>query len=255
MLDVWNSGCVTECWIFNRLAILRTSEYYADWVASHYPLYADSDYNFFFGETSTLLPGYHDPILERKQINLFLLNSDTVVEKIQETIIDGYYLVMAAKIPTETEFYHEVLVYGYDDERRCFLVVEFRNRLFQLATYAYSYIIESFPMVQQHYRENKYLGLAHSLYYQFPLTALRINMNYNPKGCPFETYLKLDDEWSGTCHTKGTLQQIREQDESRLIYRGINCLYALQDMLMWKMDGKQCSDSSIQPRVYRKWKQ
>ncbi len=27
---------VTDCWIYNRLAIIKTSPYYKDWIASHW---------------------------------------------------------------------------------------------------------------------------------------------------------------------------------------------------------------------------
>ena len=65
-INIAEAGCVTDCWIFTRLAILKTSEYYEDWVASHYPLYADPDSNFFFWETSTILPAQFWSMLSRR---------------------------------------------------------------------------------------------------------------------------------------------------------------------------------------------
>ena len=237
-INIAEAGCVTDCWIFTRLAILRTSEYYEDWVASHYPLYADPDSNFFFGETSTIHPAYHDAILERRQINLYTMGENEVVEKAKEILAEGYYLVMTVKIPNAVDFYHELLLYGFDDEKECFLTADVQNRLFQPVIYDYSYIRDSFSEVKQHYKENKYMGLGNSVYYQYPLTAMRLKKNYNPEGCPFEAYLKLDDEWNGVCHRKGSLQDMKERNETGIIYRGINCLYALKNMLSREIAGE-----------------
>lgn len=242
-INIEEIGCVTECWVFNRLAILKTSKYYEDWVASHYPLYADADLNFFFGETSSLLPDYHDTILERKHINLFTLSQDRIVEKAKEMLADGYYLIMTIKVPVEIESYHEVLLYGFDDEEECFFAIGIHERFFRRITYRYSYIRNSFLDVKQHYRENECMGMGNAIYYQFPITAMRINKNYSPENCPFEAYLKLDDEWHGVCHRKGNLQNIERQNNSELIYRGLSCLYALKNMLDKEIAGETFSDS------------
>ena len=46
---------VTDCWIYNRLAIIKTSPYYRDWMASHYNLCSGSG-NFHFGEINMYPP-------------------------------------------------------------------------------------------------------------------------------------------------------------------------------------------------------
>lgn len=237
-VDIEEAGCVTDCWIFNRLAILKTSEYYESWVASHYPLYVDADHNFFFGETSTIHPAYHDAILERKQVNLFSLRQDNLIEKTKDVLADGYYLVMTIKIPAEVEFFHEILLYGYDDKKECFFAAGIQNRIFQPVIYSYSYIGDSFLEVKRHYKENRYLGMGHSIYYQYPITAMRIKKDYNSEGCPFEAYLKLDDEWHGVCHKTGSLGEMEAQKNSGVIYRGISCLYALKNMLEQEIIGR-----------------
>ncbi|MCI8694195.1 MAG: hypothetical protein HFH91_16030 [Lachnospiraceae bacterium] len=242
-INIEEAGCVTECWVFNRLAIVRTSKYYEDWIASHYPLYADSDLNFFFGETSSLLPSYHDLILDRKQIHLFTLNQDSIVEKAKEMLADGYYLIMATKIPIEIEFYHEVLLYGFDDVNECFLTVDIQDRLFRPTVYSYSYVRNTFSEVLHHYRENECMGMGNAIYYQFPITAMRINKNYTPENCPFEAYLKLDDEWHGVCHRKSGLQDLERQNNFERIYRGLSCLYALKKLLKREIAGEPFPES------------
>ena len=158
-------------------------------------------------------------------------------------LADGYYLIMTIKVPVEMESYHEVLLYGFDDEEECFFTIGIQERLFRRITYNYSYIRNSFPEVKRYYRENECMGMGSAIYYQFPITAMGINKNYSPENCPFEAYFKLDDEWHGVCHMKGSLQNMEEQNNSELIYRGLSCLYALKKMLDKEIAGEMFSDS------------
>ena len=68
---------VTDCWIYNRLAIIKTSPYYKDWIASHYNLYSDSS-NFHFGEVNIYPPSYHEEILQRKSLRVFHMDSSNI---------------------------------------------------------------------------------------------------------------------------------------------------------------------------------
>lgn len=234
-IHISDVDCVTECWIFNRLAIIKNSPYYEDWIASHYSLYADSDYNFFFGETSTVLPSYHDIILERKQIRLFGLSEENIIEKIKEEIISGRYVVMVIDISGHHNFFHEVLFYGYNDEESNFFVAGLKNRLFQPMEYSYSYIKDTLMHVKNHFIESIYNGMGTSLYYQYPVTSFKLISDYNPENCVFEAYHKLEDELSGVCHRKGKLDSLNDSGEPRIIYRGINCLLALNNMIKMEL--------------------
>lgn len=75
---------VTECWTFNRLAIIKTSPYYKDWIASHYNLCVNSRYNFYFGDVSMYPPAYHDEILRRKPIRLLDFSPENIIQKLKE---------------------------------------------------------------------------------------------------------------------------------------------------------------------------
>ena len=80
-LPIYTEGIdsVTDCWIYNRLAIIKTSPYYRDWIASHYNLYSASG-NFHFGETKIYSPSYHEEILQRRPLKVFEMNSSNIVD-------------------------------------------------------------------------------------------------------------------------------------------------------------------------------
>lgn len=71
-INMDNVECMTECWTYNRMIILKTSPYYEDWIASHYNMFASKfgidNYIFVFGETHLYFPDYYDDILVRRQI-------------------------------------------------------------------------------------------------------------------------------------------------------------------------------------------
>lgn len=121
-IETENIPCVTDCWIYNRLIIIKTSKYYTDWIASHYNLFSKlSNYDFNFGETGLTDPNYHDDILARKQIKIFKVSKDKIVEKLTHYLLKGYYINIYIKNDTENVSYHEVVIYGFDDFKKIFL--------------------------------------------------------------------------------------------------------------------------------------
>ena len=87
---------VTDCWIYNRLAIIKTSPYYKDWIASHYNLYSDAG-NFHFGEMNMYPPSYHEEILQRKSLKVFHMDSSNIIDTLKDNIKNGYYIIMHIK--------------------------------------------------------------------------------------------------------------------------------------------------------------
>lgn len=98
---------VTECWLYNRLAIIQASRYAEDWIASHYNLYMAPDGNFLFGDMEIDLPSYHDEILQRRQIRLCSLSKENIVDTLRNNIQNNRYIVMFVKM--NEKHYHEVL--------------------------------------------------------------------------------------------------------------------------------------------------
>ena len=80
---------VTDCWIYNRLAIIKTSPYYRDWMASHYNLCSGSG-NFHFGEINMYPPSYHEEILQIKPLKVYNMNSTNIIDNLKDNKKNGY---------------------------------------------------------------------------------------------------------------------------------------------------------------------
>ena len=219
--------CVTDCWIYNRLAIIKTSPYYKDWIASHYDLFMDVSYSFHFGETSVIPAYYHDTILERKPLQFYQFTQDNIINNIKALILKKYYVIMYIKTDADEEIYHEALFFGFNDRKKILLATGLKDNKFQTIEYQYDYIKDTLEDVQNNLRGYFEWVMELCTNYQYPATAFKLNKDYDPQNCPFEAYLKLRNELYGECHMKQKLSKFGEYKESGVFYRGISCLYAL----------------------------
>lgn len=138
-IQIDDIGCVTDCWIYNRLAIIKTSPFYSDWIASHYDLLSMDHNNIFFGDISLYPPSYHDSILLRKQLLLSQFTKANIIKRIKECIENGYYVIITLKQYSDRDFYHEVLIYGFDDNKSVLLTVGLDKNRFKKINFNYNY--------------------------------------------------------------------------------------------------------------------
>ena len=222
-----NIDCVTSCWIYNRLAIIKTSPYYSDWVASHYNLFADSDFVFSFGETTKIPASYHDEILERKPLHLFQFSENNIIENLKAEIMAGYYIVMHVMQNTNPSYFHEVLFYGFDDASDNMIGISTGNPI----KYSYSHIRNTLSSVKRRLIDNIQESILLSIHYQYPATAFKVNNNFTPQNCPYEAFSKLKEELEGGFHNIHQANVYGEYNVSDVVYRGINCLYRFEQLL------------------------
>ena len=230
---------VTDCWIYNRLAIIKNSPYYRDWIASHYNLYANSGYNFHFGNVGIYPPAYHEEILQRRPIRVLNFSPENIIENLKEYLTTGYYIIMHIKPYKQHDYFHEVLFYGFDDGKEVFLTVGLQDRIFQTLEFRYSYIEETLEEIQNYYLSNKNRGMELSLNYQYPATALRLNQSFRPDNCVFEAYLKLKQELNGEWHEIHGKSGFADYKNASYIYRGISCLDAFKQLLEKEIKGEK----------------
>lgn len=93
-IEIENIDCVSKCWIYNRMAIIKISPYYRDWIASHYNLIASNGFGFEF---ENVTPTYHEEILMREPVHMFHLTKQNIVDKLKGYLRDGYYVNMMIK--------------------------------------------------------------------------------------------------------------------------------------------------------------
>lgn len=234
---------VTDCWIYNRLAIIKTSPYYEDWISSHYNLYSTQVLNFHFGNIIMYPPAYHEEILQRTPIRLFELTADNVIDCLKEYIKAGFYIIMFIKVGKESDDIHERLFYGFDDTQKCMLCAGTKNRIFSPITYSYSYLRDTLEDVKQYFLHNEQLGMDFALNYQYPVTALKLNPSFKPDNCVFEAYLKIQTELRGEFFDLNKEFHFGEYTKWAHIYTGISCLDAFEKALENEIAGREFSEN------------
>lgn len=236
-IDTENVDCVTDCWIYNRLIIIKTSPFYNDWIVSHYNLYCKSfDYEFSYGDISLTEPNYHDDILERKQLNIFKLKPENIVDKIIKYLQEGYYINIFIKSEKEERF-HEVVIYGYDRITECFLAVRLENRKFDKCKLSFSHISETLPEVQNNFYSNSGKGINLAMNFQYPATLFRLKETYSNNNCAFEAYKKLRREILGNDITISTVTGFSKSNFTYKYYTGIGCLNMLYLLVQQVLEG------------------
>lgn len=236
-IETENIPCVTDCWIYNRLIIIKTSRFYIDWIASHYNLFSKlSNYDFNFGETSLTDPNYHDDILERKQMKIFKVNKEKIIEKLTRYLLKGYYINIYIKNDVENEDYHEIVIYGFDNFKQCFSAVRLKNRRFERFELAYSYLVGTWQDVQEFFYKNYTKGVQLSMVFQHPATLFKLKKTYINNNCTFEAYKKLRKELNGMELKASSSQEYSQFNNQCSYYTGIACLNVLDLMITQIVD-------------------
>ena len=232
---------VTDCWIYNRLAIIKTSPYYKDWIASHYNLYSDSS-NFHFGEVNIYPPSYHEEILQRKSLRVFHMDSSNIIDTLKDNIKNGYYIIMHIKPYIDEDYFHEVLFYGFDDSKQQLISVGVTQRFFQTICIDYSHMEITVEDIKKYYLNNSFRGMELSMNYQYPATAMKLNPSYNPDNCAFEAYLKIRKELDGKICIINHPKEIGDYGCHHYHYIGIACLNAFKEILQTEINGDKFCD-------------
>lgn len=237
-------AAVTECWTFNRLVAIRNSPFYADWIASHYNLFVDTNnYNFLFGDISAYPFTYYEAILKSVQINLSELSQQNVIERMKGFIKEKFYLIASLDYDEEYLKAHELLVYGFDEKRQVFLSIKLIDGRFQKTILAFSEVEEIFDKVQNYFLDNGTGALKMSLLYQYPMTAIKVNDFYSLDHCAFDAYRKLILEVNGKEITQNSMYNFdicNDRDDAHIV-TGIKTLKVFQQMLQNIIDGEELS--------------
>lgn len=238
-INLDNIECVTECWTFNRMLILKTSSYYEDWVASHYNLFVVNG-RFHF-EQLIYTPEMYDTILCRRQIRYFEMTESNIVDRFKQELRNGYYLNVMTKPNIADDWYHEIVLYGYDDRKEIFYAIGFEGYKFIKVQYSYQFIVDMLKEMKYYFlNEEPKRGLRLSEVFQYPISAFRLKEDYSVEACSFGAFHKLRTELNG----KYFGEDVRNIDN--WTYTGISCLVAWEDFLNEIAGGKSEFSSFLQ---------
>lgn len=229
---------VTDCWVYNRLAIIRSSKYYEAWIATHYNLISTENHNFYFGETDFDLPSYYDPILKRSAFRLLNANKNNIVDKLCCQLAKGQYVVMHVKTNREGSNFHEVLFYGFNKIAKCFYVVGLVKSVFNTYAIKFEELENTFDEIKVYFNSNLTRAMDLSLRFQFPATVFKLNKSYRPENSSLEAYQKIKKELNGGLIEKSSRVDFNNYGGAHKIFLGLSCLDSAYQMLQKEKCGQ-----------------
>ena len=95
-LKVAQDALVTsECWTYYKLAVAQTSPKFNEWLATHLQVFTYSYGDTVFGECGKMYPiSYFSDILDIKEIDVFDVSQENIIDFIIEQIDNGFYPVI-----------------------------------------------------------------------------------------------------------------------------------------------------------------
>ena len=244
-LALENAAVVTECWTFEKLAVIQTSPLAEDWLASHLRLYIDTCFCAHFGETSDLhRPMYYDDLLHSRQLDYRRFTPETIVGAVKEQLEEGRYVSLYAdwSLGQGEPAFHELLFYGYDDERQALLAPLLKNRTFCPVWIPYSYIESTFPSVLDYFKADPPRELHLAVFYQGPMTTYSLRSDYPTDSCVYMAMDKISKEIYGTQSSVSVVSDSLSTYDAPVYYTGSACIKALEQVLLWEIQGKPFAD-------------
>lgn len=242
-ISISNAMIVSECWTFTRLAIIQTSPYAQDWIASHMRIFADFSGDIHFGENlRRYLPSYYSDILEQNHINIFEIANENLILTIKRKIDSNQYVIISSLSHNieNNPVFHEIMIYGYDDSLEVFLSSKIQNRVFIESTVPYKELQDNFPLVKKHWGSSVENYLAHTINYFPPFLSCSLKSSYDVSNCLYMAMQKIDAEIYGAQLISSVLSDNMSIYDMNTYYTGIACLASLSKTLT-----NLCQDISL----------
>lgn len=226
---------VSECWTFAKMAIIQTSKYANDWLSCHLNLYMDAIGNPFFGEhTNRYSASYYEDILESHITNIYSISKDEIINFLKMKINAQEYILLQTNWNMnveDTPSFHEVLIYGYDDDRKVFLSPMIRNKIFTACEIPYQHIEKFHPLMIDYFSHATVGRLWFSIHYQYPLITYSLKNTYTTDQCVYMAVNKIDQEMWGKQVTASVIGDMDVYD-APVYYTGIGCLCGLEKTIV-----------------------
>ena len=248
-IDIQNNPIVSECWTFMRTAIIKTSPYAEDWLASHFQIYMDPSLCTYFGEGNDMYrPSYYEDILHVQNLDPFQMNADNIVSTIQNNIDNGRYIMCITNwnfSDLDKPQYHEVLIYGYDEEREVFFAPLMKKRIFVAAEIPFEHFRTYHASMLEDFKMDPNRRLKRSLIYQCPVISCRLREDYSPDQCVYMAMVKLDKEAWGRQNVSSLMGGDMQICDASTHYSGVACFRGLETILNALIQGRALPDHFI----------
>ncbi|MDR2418297.1 MAG: hypothetical protein LBD79_04515 [Treponema sp.] len=235
-----NPSITSECWTYDRLCIIETDPASPEWVASHYSVFMHWEGQIHFGDgMNSYSMSYYDDILEHQCVPIEQYRSQELIRHFEQWIDEGYYVIVDMNLGDLIKGYknfkvHEILLYGYDEQRRVFYSPLQNEKTGQFESFELEYDVIP-PAIESaiaYYREKPNERLWHFYNFFYPLTKLKIRQTYNDDNMfILKALKKLEVECNSYCHEIGIYKQTQELDCKFINYTGLGCLIGMKEIL------------------------
>ena len=231
-----NTSITSECWTYNKLAIIETSPYASSWLASHFELYFDNNFNVFFGKYNDLYHlDYFNEILQYEEIPIQNIDAKKIVDLIINEIINMNYVVVY--LPHDRTMIHEIILHGFDIENRCFFYTDIINGKFRETSISFEAFEIAHNKVYEYFKAHPFSRIVTSWYF-FPITRLKLK-KYDDDLCLLRAINKLHIAADGKQIVFSNLDSNGKVLDSNIHYSGIAAYIGLEKRMNEYIRDKQ----------------
>lgn len=230
------TAVVTECWTFARMAIIQTSTFAVDWLASHMNLFMTETSHIYFGENfRQFRPSYYEDILDTEHIDIFSVDRKDVIAKIKQQIDSNKYVLLSTVWyfdENNVPLIHESLIYGYSDEKKMFYITMLKDRAFIETTMLFSWIEDNFEIVKNHWcsRGGRHM-VNYCINFMTPWVNYSLKKTYDTHNAVYMALDKIDKERCGRKIMASSLSEKMTIADTVVYYTGIACLDGLSNAI------------------------
>ena len=193
----------SECWTYYKMAIIQTLSNYRAWLAVNMQSYIQANGHAAYGNNGEWYDlSYYSSVLDFNEKSYEEISEDNVIDYIVTAINDGKYIVIYTNYRTlygnesTKPWYHETLIYGYDEEKQLLISPVLFNGTFIEAGIEYEIFKKAFKQARQYYSENPQQHNEIEQWF-YGITEIKPKKHYYPVNIYYEYVKRLEKEYIG----------------------------------------------------------
>lgn len=246
----------SECWTYYKFAIMQTSDYFETWLTNHMELYIDQNANAIFGNDGMMYPlSYYSDILNIGEKHILDVPVENIIGFLIEQIDSGNYVILDLNykrilFPDTDEFQlHETLVYGYDLEKKEFIVPIMKKGVFKENKVSFDVLVKSYQESFDYY-QNDINRLFNRRLWFLGITIINLKNDCDNSNKFYDLIKKMNIHLEGRIYTKRN-RTSGQGDKGYTYYTGVSCLSYLINLIEGCLENCSIKNDAIAEK-YRK---
>ena len=227
---------ISECWTFYKSCIIGSYSDGQKWMSTHMEVYLDGGCGSFWGNGVYYPLDYYDDILKIAPANINKITPQKLVSYIKRMIDSNTYIVIDsdyAIIFNDEESggrLHEILVFGYDDEKEVFLCPTIGRNIVKIP---FAWMESSYDEIREIYLNDPKHRYNRRNEYFFPITEItKRKFSMNDDELLFSCLRRIREELKAE---KSTIERIDPEQpvgDPRYVFKGLSVLNNLDEFLL-----------------------